>query len=153
MEKKCFKCEKILPISEFYPHPAMADGHLNKCKECARLDSLQNRHKRAEYYREYDRKRATLPHRINLRKQTLTKQKLVEPEKYQARTTANNAIRDGRLARGTNCYFCGSDYRLEMHHPDYSQPLRVYWLCLTCHRKLDNMEKIGVNKSQEELCI
>ena len=37
--KKCFKCSESKEISEFYKHPEMGDGHLNKCKQCTIKDT------------------------------------------------------------------------------------------------------------------
>lgn len=44
--KTCFKCETDQPLWEFYKHPEMADGHLNKCKRCTKVDAKQNREKK-----------------------------------------------------------------------------------------------------------
>jgi len=37
--KICFKCLLEKSLEQFYKHPTMGDGHLNKCKECTKKDS------------------------------------------------------------------------------------------------------------------
>lgn len=59
MEKICFKCNVKKPLDFFYAHPAMKDGHLNKCKECNKKDVSKNyeTNKSVEGFIEKERKR------------------------------------------------------------------------------------------------
>lgn len=50
--KTCFKCLEEKPLGAFYPHPKMADGHLNKCKKCTRTDAKAHRLKKNRRQRE-----------------------------------------------------------------------------------------------------
>ncbi len=37
--KICFKCGAEKSLNEFYEHPKMRDGHLNKCIDCTKKDT------------------------------------------------------------------------------------------------------------------
>lgn len=143
--KKCFKCNKTKPLTEFYRHPMMADGRLGKCKECTKLDVRKNYRDNREHYIAYEKARAMAPHRIAARKKYETtpagkraikkahaRQIALYPEKYAARTTLGNAVRDGRIKKGP-CEICGSTKRIHGHHDDYAKPLDVRWLCPKHH--------------------
>ena len=53
--------------------------------------------------------------------------------KRKAHSAFSRAIREGRLVRPSACSGCGGEKRVEGHHPDYSRPLDVEWLCRQCH--------------------
>ena len=45
--KACIRCNTMLPLSEYYKHSKMGDGHLNKCKKCCKVRTVwQNIHSR-----------------------------------------------------------------------------------------------------------
>ena len=151
MEKKCFKCLVTMPIGCFYKHGQMTDGYLNKCKECTKKDVHKNRLDNLEYYRKYDRKRADLPERVELRKaiaekwksdpklkKKSAKQRKAWQEKNLIKRAAHvitgNAIRDGVLVPEL-CKVCGKN-KVDAHHDDYTKPLEVIWLCKKHHAEL-----------------
>lgn len=124
--KKCFKCGIEKDLSEFYKHPQMGDGHLNKCKECTKKDVFENREENKDYYLEYDRNRPNAAER-NLKNTERVKRKYKESEEYRlkiretkerwlsenqhkrkAQIVAGNAKRDGKLIKPDCCEHCGT---------------------------------------------
>lgn len=147
MTKSCICCRKDLPISSYYRHPRMADGHLNKCKECviayqskrlaAKLATLEGRmaereRGREKYHRLYRHQTPKTPPKAERLK--LYRERAKASGKRQARNAVNNAIRNCRLTR-LPCADCGNS-KSEAHHPDYSKPLEVVWLCHPCHMRI-----------------
>jgi hypothetical protein len=61
------------------------------------------------------------------------------PEKWAARWAVAKAIRRGDLVRQP-CEVCGNP-DAQAHHEDYSQPLRVRWLCRLHHAQADRIQR------------
>lgn len=131
MEKDCFKCGTTKPIEEFYKHRFMADGHLNKCKECARFDVRKHRAEN-DSVREYDRRRAKTPEKAKSIRQIASRWQKKHPERANAHRKVSRAVANGSLVKGP-CTQCGSTKCVHGHHHDYSKPLDVTWLCARCH--------------------
>lgn len=129
----CFKCGLEKPLSEFYEHPQMANGHLGKCKECTKKDNRIN--SRTEKTKEREKIRNKTPKRKEHIVKTSRNWREQNPEKYRAHNKVNNAVRDGRLIKPKSCEECGKKDNLHAHHEDYSKPLDVIWLCVRCHGK------------------
>jgi hypothetical protein len=126
-EKKCFKCGEVKSLTDFYKHPQMPDGRVNKCKECNKKDVRENRLIKVEYYRNYDKDRGN-------RQSNKYRQEYLQkyPNKYKAHTIVSNAIRDKKLFKKP-CEICGSNKSIHAHHDDYLEPLNIRWLCAAHH--------------------
>ena len=140
--KECFKCKRHLPLDEYYKHPQMGDGHLNKCKDCTKSDSEKRRKIKeqdplwvlSERKRHREKTRRYLAQgKKFLSKDTYARTKKFRdenPEKYKAHGLVNRALRSGKLHRHP-CCICGA--KAQAHHEDYSKPLEVIWFCPKHH--------------------
>lgn len=134
----------------------MADGTVNKCKECNKKDVRDNRFDKKEYYDEFDRNRPNHVERVKkaarrvkelynsdeeFKKNILShKQKWLDQNQHKrkAQYAVGNALRDGKLERPTICEHCGaSEKKIQGHHWSYLPEhwLDVIWLCTSCHGK------------------
>jgi ribosomal protein S27AE len=131
--KECFKCKTVKPLSEFYKHSGMADGHLNKCKECNKNDATTHRNKNLEKIREYDRARGKESKRVKAATEITRAWRAQDSRRNVAHSQVTRAIRSGTLVRQP-CVRCAETKSLA-HHEDYDHPLVVMWLCQACHKQ------------------
>lgn len=140
--KTCFKCGIYKPLSDFYRHPGMADGHLNKCKTCTKKDTHEHRHgKGRERVLAYDRDRANQPRRSKARAETVARWREDHPDRRAAQLALGRAVKSGRVIPWPVCAVPECDKKPEAHHPDYSLPLQVEWLCSAHHKQVHAMVK------------
>lgn len=156
MEKECFKCGRRKDLSCFYAHPMMADGRLNKCKDCAKKDTIENRSRNSEYYRKYDRDRSMLPYRVKARQDYAStiigraavrgcqdRWSLRNPRKRAAQILFRNRLRSNPELGPFPCVKCGK--KAHGHHENYDEPLKVVWLCPKHHKdRHREMKALGI---------
>ena len=131
--KQCFKCKTVKQLTEFYKHSAMADGHLNKCKECTKADSNKHRAENLEKVREYDRMRGKRPERVKANIAVNNAWRAEDRRRSKAHKAVAKALRLGQISRQPCCR-CGDEKSLA-HHDDYDYPLKIMWLCQPCHKQ------------------
>lgn len=130
--KACFKCGKTLPLTEFYKHPAMGDGHLGKCKECTKIDVAKHREQNIDKIREYEKNRSKLTHRKKLAREICNRWRQEDTRRYKCHNAVIRAIKNGTITR-LPCEICGNP-KSQAHHEDYDHPLVVMWLCDQHHK-------------------
>lgn len=141
----CKTCQTDKPADGFYA------SNRTKCKDCVKSSVKLHRQENLEKVRSYDRMRGSMPHRVSARaeyqktnafaqshKAAAERWAAKHPERRRASHTVNNAVRDGRL-KPQPCWCCGE--KAEAHHPDYSRPLDVVWLCSQHHKDAHSLVK------------
>lgn len=154
--KACIACGDPKPIGDYYGHAQMADGHLNKCKDCCRKHAAERRNNKLEIVKEYDRNRpnqkqrnannaayAKTPAGIIAHTKAKKDWQLRNTIKRKAHIAVGNALRDGLMKKPANCSLCLVLAKVEGHHDDYARPLDVRWLCVLCHKRVHKEEREG----------
>ena len=129
--KKCFKCGRIMPICEFYVHPKMGDGHLNKCKDCTKEDT-RKRYKRMSANEEW-----------------LEKERARGREKFRRlgyKNRFNNTRSICKLEANISRMLRNRGYDTkgkEAHHWNYNVPSSVFLLSRIAHRCIHKYIKVN----------
>jgi hypothetical protein len=102
------------------------------CVECSGI--FQTRHSQGRYCSDECRRKG---HRAGWDKYAAKREK--KPEQIAAHLEVNKAIKRGDLIPQP-CEKCGKT-PTDAHHPDYSKPLSVEWLCRSHHRAVHGRNK------------
>lgn len=114
-DRKCTLCKRTLPAERFGFRSIASLRRKSRCRDCARVWF------RAAY------KIGKYRHKLKPR------QKERAEYKQRAKQILENAVKSGKLKRRP-CIVCRNS-KADGHHPDYSKPLEVIWLCRACHMK------------------
>lgn len=91
----------------------------------------ENKKEKAATVKKY---RQTAKGKAVMRKSDIN-QKRKYPEKTKAREITNTAKKRG-LLKPKPCVVCGSITNIHAHHPNYTKPLEIEWLCPQHHTDL-----------------
>lgn len=148
--KACFRCHSEKPLSEFYPHPRMADGHLNKCRACTKADTAARRAAKPEAVKagiqawrsaNAERMRAGMRDHYRRNKPSYLVRNLNREQRAVGVMSNDIVARLTDLQKG-RCACCGRDLKETGHHVDHVLPLALggsntddnaQLLCPTCN--------------------
>lgn len=128
--KRCFKCGLLLPLSCFYTHKQMGDGHLNKCKGCTRKDVH-------EKYMD-----------------NIQDPEYIEKERARGRNKYKRLYSGIKVKNkyGTSCVRAfikrrigDIDKNIELHHWNYNHPYSVISLDRSTHARLHKLIRLDDN--------
>jgi len=163
--KICFKCNIDKPLSEYYKHKQMGDGHLNKCKDCTKKDTRerenilsmnpkwiekeQARH-RDKYHRlEYKDKHKPSPEK---KKEIMNRYLSKYPEKQSAKACSQSI----KNVNGHNHHWSYNKEHwkdvIDISEKDHAKAHRflIYDQERLMYRKTDNNELLNTKEKHQE---
>jgi hypothetical protein len=144
--KSCHTCKKEKPLADFVNSKASKDGHTNFCRDCTkkRIDA----YRKTDAYKQWrkDNRDRIRQWHYNFRHseyghEYLKRRNKIQRAKNNLQTRAysiiNQDIALGKIVR-QSCVKCGNP-KTDAHHPDYTKPREVIWLCRTHHNEVHGM--------------
>lgn len=131
--KKCSVCGLKKSANDFMVRRASKDGLTAACKECL------HKRDRERYPGEAERRKELRVLYMSgdagkaAHARAVEKWKRNNAVKRAAHVILGNAIRDGVIDRPEKCGRCSVKCVPHGHHDDYTKPLKVRWLCASCH--------------------
>lgn len=140
----CKHCRKEKPLDEFVKfNDGVYNGRLHLCKECR---NAAQRAARSQATLEYERQwridnrnriakngKSWVARNKAKRKASCAAHYKRNKHKNFARLLLRRAVLAGKIVVPQACEHCHTAVKLYGHHPDYSKPLKVIWLCSACH--------------------
>lgn len=162
--KTCTKCGGIKDLTEFSVDKRHSDRRASKCKACinvyqkiyrqsVRGKAIRKAHvlKEALVKPELRKARSRRAYYKNKEAFFLNSAKRRNSIQGKASREVHYAIRHGLITKPAICNKCLTPLPSRMihaHHPDYSKPLEVEWMCAKCHGKEHNGKNYR-NRSSE----
>ena len=125
LKRRCCTCEQEKPLLEFYRSKSDTLGYGYRCKECELKRSRQPEviARTAQNHKS--------EHGKVLARLAQSRKRKTTPEKYRAKELIQRLVRRGSIQKEC-CSVC-REANTQGHHPDYSRPLEVVWLCQFHH--------------------
>lgn len=129
--------DKLIPSTRVKQGGNRKPKRIRQCEKCGKEFLVEH------LYRRYCSRRCAYDSRKR------TKVSVATREARNAQRRLKYAVDTGRLKRPSKCEECHQEKKIEAAHYNYTEPLRVRWLCRSCHVKWDksNPKKGTVTKN------
>jgi hypothetical protein len=135
--KVCSDCGTEKSKTEFQKRNASVDGLTASCKQCLKERDAKRYKKEREVRLARQKAYLATPKGKAAHKRATEKWQAENKVRRAAHIILGNALKYKTITRQP-CWVCGK--KAEAHHPDYSRPLDVVWLCKEHHQEVHQIQ-------------